>query len=96
MKNSAERTKLIMQRAEKLRLKRENRQLTALKVSSAFLACMLFVCIGAFSGPYKSAEVTGHYGAIMLIDGMGGYVLTAVTAFAAATVITALCIKKRK
>ena len=55
-----------------------------------------FVCIGAFSGPYKSAEVTGHYGAIMLIDGMGGYVLTAVTAFAAATVITALCIKKRK
>ena len=42
---------------------------------------------------YKSAAVAGYCGAILLIDGMGGYVLTAVVTFIIATVITVMCIK---
>ena len=36
------------------------------------------------------------YGAILLHEGAGGYVLVAVISFTVAVVITALCIKFRK
>jgi len=41
-------------------------------------------------------DITGMYGAILLHEDAGGYVLVAVISFTVAVVITALCIKFRK
>ena len=41
-------------------------------------------------------DAVGMYGAILLHEGVGGYVLVAVISFTAAVVITVLCIKFRK
>ena len=41
-------------------------------------------------------DAVGMYGAILLHEGVGGYVLVAVISFTAAVVITAVCISFRK
>ena len=41
-------------------------------------------------------DAAGMYGAILLHEGVGGYVLVAVSSFTAAVVITAVCIRFRK
>ena len=79
MKSNVERMNLVFARAKKIKYCRETKKLNFCKV--------------AFPTSYKSAAVAGYCGAILLIDGMGGYVLTAVVTFIIATVITVICIK---
>lgn len=96
MRDNSERIRHVIKRADMLKKQREYRTIAGLKAACAVFACLLVCSIGIFSEHYTSATVTGNYGAILLVDGMGGYVLTAVAAFAAATVITVICMKKRK
>lgn len=96
MYDNAERIRLVIEKSVELRRRREKRKIVALKYASVISACLLVYCISAFSENYESGTVTGHYGAILLVNGIGGYVLTAVLAFIAAAIITAVCMKKRK
>ena len=93
MTDNAERVKLVCQRAKKFKEKREQKKITVLKFTSAALTALTIFSISIFSDRYHSVTVTDLYGTILLADGMGGYVLTAVAAFAAATVITVICTK---
>ena len=90
MKSNAERMSLVFARAKKIKYCRETKKLNFCKAATALL---LLCCTALFPTSYKSAAVAGYCGAILLIDGMGGYVLTAVVTFIIATVITVMCIK---
>lgn len=53
------------------------------------------VAVVFLTGTAKKGEVPGAAGSILLIDGAGGYVLTAVSAFIISACITAALIKKK-
>ena len=91
MKSNAERMSLVFARAKKIKYCRETKKLNFCKAATALLSVLLLCCTALFPTSYKSAAVAGYCGAILLIDGMGGYVLTAT--FIIATVITVMCIK---
>ena len=93
LKSNAERMSLVFTRAKKIKYRRETKKLNFCKAATALLSVLLLCCTALFPVSYKSAAVAGYCGAILLIDGMGGYVLTAVVTFILATVITVICIK---
>ena len=93
MKSNAERMNLVFARAKKIKHCREIKKLNFCKVATALLSFLLLCCTALFPTSYKSAAVAGYCGAILLIDGMCGYVLTAVVTFIIATVFTVICIK---
>ena len=93
MKSNAEIMNLVFARAKKIKYCRETKKLNFCKVATALLSVLLLCCTALFPTSYKSAAVAGYCGAILLIDGMGGYVLTAVVTLIIATVITVMCIK---
>lgn len=82
-------------RAGILRRKRENRLLCGLSSLCAALALSLIRIIGDAAGSPRGGMVPGLYGAMLLYGDAGGYVLAAVLSFAAAVVITVLCIKHK-
>lgn len=59
------------------------------------LCLLLFLALVGAAGMVQGQpmDVAGMYGAILLHEGAGGYVLVAVISFTAAVVITVLCIK---
>mgnify|MGYP000012136877 FL=1 len=93
MKANAERMKCVILKAAVLKERREKRNELFCKAACVILSCLLAYSIGSIPELYKSAAVAGYCGAILMIDGMGGYVLTAVVTFIAATAITVICIK---
>ena len=93
MKSNAERMSLVFTRAKKIKYRRETKKLNFCKAATVVFSVLLLCCAASFPASYKSTAVAGYCGAILLIDGMGGYVLTAVVTFIAATVITVICIK---
>lgn len=95
LKSNAERMSMAFARAKKIKYRRETKKLNFCKAATAVLSVLLLCCAHAFPASYKSAAVAGYCGAILLIDGIGGYVLTAVVTFIAATVITVICIKTK-
>ena len=96
LKSNAERMNLVFARAKKIKHCREIKKLNFCKVATALLSVLLLCCTALFPTSYKSAAVAGYCGAILLIDGMCGYVLTAVVTFIIATVFTVICIKIKK
>ena len=84
---------LVFARAKKIKYRRETKKLNFCKAATAVLSVLLLCCAVVFPASYKSAAVADYCGAILLIDGMGGYVLTAVVTFIAATALTVTCIK---
>lgn len=94
LNSSSERMILIQQRVAQYQHAKNQHRAALLQWISGGLFCLLIFCIHVFSIPYRSGAVSGAYGAILLIDGMGGYVLTAVVTFLIATVITVVCMKK--
>ena len=63
-----------------------------------FLAALLFAVLTQAAGTVVAPGQTatwGVFGAMLLREDAGGYVLVAVVSFAAAVVITALCIRLR-
>ena len=93
MKSNAERMSLVFARAKRIKYRRETKKLNFCKAATVLLSVLLLCGAALFPASYKSAAVAGYCGAILLIDGVGGYVLTAVVTFIAATVITVICIK---
>ena len=85
------RTELVLSRAAAIRKKAERRKTAFLSAVSTLSALAIVFLIGTV----QEGEVPGAAGSILLIDGAGGYVLTAVSAFIVSACITAALIKKK-
>jgi len=96
MRDTDERTELILQRVRMLRRRRARQGSEAL----AAICCVLCVCLaGLFQVQTDgggSAHVPELYGSALLYSGAGGYVLVGVMAFAAGVVVTVLCIRNQE
>lgn len=95
MKDNAEKMKCVMLKVSALKKKREKRKEIFYKAASGVFLCLLICCISVFQLPYQSAGVAQYCGAIVLVGGIGGYVLTAVLTFVFASIITVVCIKTK-
>ena len=91
-----ERIRSLHARTAALRRARERRKTGAAGVSCAVLAiCLLFMIFSGGGGMHAGGAAGLFSGATMLFEGAGPYVLIAIIAFMAGTVITALCIRYR-
>ena len=85
----------VSTRARARRRTIEKRSIAVLSSSCAvLLACLAGV--GAILADPVSGDVVGLYGASLLFNGVGGYVLVGLICFAAAVVITLCCISYRR
>jgi hypothetical protein len=96
MHDTAERVRRVQLRAGELHRKRERRLLGGLASLCVLLAFSLVGTVGIMTGGGRGCTVLGSYGAILLHDDAGGYVLASVLAFTVGVVVTALCIRHRK
>lgn len=99
MQDTGERVRRVELRAKELRRKRESRQIAGLGFLSGlmviFLAGSFYALTGDLQGSLQGDSGSRLFGAMLLYENAGGYVLAAVLSFAAAVVITVLCIKHK-
>ena len=74
--------------------RRQRREAISLSAACILLFAVLMQAAGIVVGPGQP-EAWGAFGAMLLREDAGGYVLVAVVSFAAAAAITALCIRLR-
>ena len=74
--------------------RRQRREAISLSAACLLLFAVLTQAAGTVIGPGQP-EAWGVFGAMLLREDAGGYVLVAVVSFAAAVVITALCFRLR-
>ena len=74
---------------------KEARDISLLSSVSSLLFAAVAALAGQYGGGHRSS-VPGLYGAALLYEGAGGYMLVGVIAFAAAVVVTMLCIRRRE
>ena len=95
MYDTARRVALVKQRVRKNTRRRQQHGIYGLSAACMLLFAALIQTAGAGIGQGQTA-VWGVFGAMLLREDAGGYVLVAVVSFAAAVVITALCFHLRK
>lgn len=96
MRDRTERVRQVQLRAKELHRKREKRLLGGLSLVCAALAFPLIGVICAMTGGGQGSRVPGFYGAMLLYEDAGGYVLVAVLALTTGVVVTALCLRYRR
>ena len=94
MYDTARRVALVKQRVRENTRRRQRRGIYGLSAACMLLFVVLMQAAGTVVGPGQPAA-WGVFGAMLLREDAGGYVLVAVVSFAAAAVITALCIRLR-
>ena len=94
MYDTAKRVALVKQRVRENTRRRQRREVISLSAACILLCAALMQTAGTVVGPGQTA-VWGVFGAMLLREDAGGYVLVAVVSFAAAVVITALCFRLR-
>ena len=94
MYDTARRVALVKQRVQENTRRRQRREAISLSAVCMLLCAALMQTAGAVVGPGQTAA-WGAFGAMLLREDAGGYVLVAVVSFAAAAVITALCFRLR-
>ena len=94
MYDSARRVALVKQRVRENTRRRQRREAISLSAVCMLLCAALMQTAGAVVGPGQTAA-WGAFGAMLLREDAGGYVLVAVVSFAAAAAITALCFRLR-
>ena len=94
MYDTARRVALVKQRVRENTRRRQRRGIYGLSAACMLLCAVLTQAAGIVFGPGQP-EVWGAFGAMLLREDAGGYVLVAVVSFAAAVVITALCFRLR-
>ena len=92
MYDTARRVALVKQRVRENTRRRQRREAMSLSAACMLLFAVLMQAAGTVVGPGQP-EAWGVFGAMLLREDAGGYVLVAVVSFAAAVVITALCIR---
>ena len=92
MYDTARRVALVKQRVRGNTRRRKRRGIYGLSAACMLLCAALMQTAGMVVGPGQPAA-WGVFGAMLLREDAGGYVLVAVVSFAAAVVITALCFR---
>ena len=94
MYDTARRVALVKQLVRENTRRRQRRGIYGLSAMCMLLFAVLMQAVGTVAGPGQP-ETWGVFGAMLLREDAGGYVLVAVVSFAAAAAITALCIRLR-
>ena len=94
MYDTARRVALVKQRVRENTRRRQRREVISLSAACMLLCAALTQAADAFAVQGQTAA-WGSFGAMLLREDAGGYVLVAVLSFAAAAAITALCIRLR-
>ena len=95
MYDTAKRVALVKQRVRENNRRRQRRGIYGLSAACMLLFTALMQMASTVVGPGQSAA-RGVFGAMLLREDAGGYVLVGVSCFAAATAITALCFRLRR
>ena len=95
MYDTARRVALVKQRVRENTRRRQRREVGGLSAVCLLLLAALMESADALIAPGQTAA-WGAFGAMLLRQDAGGYVLVAVVSFAAAVVITVLCFRLRK
>ena len=95
MYDTARRVALVKQRVRENTRRRQRREAISLSAACMLLFAVLMQAADAFAVQGQTAA-WGSFGAMLLREDAGGYVLVAVVSFAAAVVITVLCFRLRK
>ena len=94
MYDTARRVALVKQRVRENTRRRQRCGIYGLSAACMLLFAVLMQAADAFAVQGQTAA-WGSFGAMLLREDAGGYVLVAVVSFAAAVVITALCFRLR-
>ena len=94
MYDTARRVALVKQQVRENTRRRQRRGIYGLSAACILLFAVLMQTAGTVVGPGQTAA-WGVFGAMLLREDAGGYVLVAVVSFAAAAAITALCFRLR-
>ena len=86
----------IEKRSVGIRKKRRAAVISGLSAASASLCIMLCAAITFFAGSASAGMVSIQYGAMMLNETAGGYVVTSVIAFASSCALTLAAAYKRR
>jgi len=95
MYDTARRVALVKQRVQENTRRRQRREAISLSAVCMLLCAALMQTAGAVVGPGQTAA-WGAFGAMLLRQDAGGYVLVGVVSFAAAVVVTVFCTRLRK
>ena len=94
MYDTAKRVALVKQRVRENTRRRQRRGIYGLSAACMLLFAVLMQAAGTVVGSGQP-EAWGVFGAMLLREDAGGYVLVGVVSFAAAAAITALCFRLR-
>ena len=94
MYDTARRVALVKHRVRENTRRRQRRGIYGLSAACMLLFAALMQTAGTVIGPGQP-EAWGVFGAMLLRQDAGGYVLVGVVSFAAAAAITALCFRLR-
>ena len=94
MYDTAKRVALVKRRVHERSRRKRRREAISLSAVCLLLFTVLTQAVGTAVGPGQTAA-WGAFGAMLLREDAGGYVLVAVVSFAAAAAITALCFRLR-
>ena len=94
MYDTARRVALVKQRVRENTRRRQRRGVYRLSAACMLLFAALMQTAGMVIGQGQSAA-QGIFGAMLLREDAGGYVLVGVVSFAAAAAVTALCMRLR-
>ena len=94
MYDTARRVALVKQRVRENTRRRQRREAISLSAACMLLCAVLTQAANTAVGQGQTAA-WGVFGAMLLRQDAGGYVLVAVVSFAAAAAITALCFRLR-
>ena len=92
MYDTAKRVALVKRRVHERSRRKRRREAISLSAVCLLLFAVLTQAVGTVVGPGQP-EAWGVFGAMLLREDAGGYVLVAVVSFAAAAAITALCFR---
>ena len=95
MYDTARRVALVKQRVRENTRRRQRRGIYGLSAACMLLFAALMQAADARSSRRDRPAAWGVFGAMLLREDAGGYVLVAVVSFAAAAAITALCFRLR-
>ena len=95
MYDTARRVALVKQRVRENTRRRQRRGIYGLSAMCMLLFAVLMQAVGTVAGPGQP-EAWGVFGAMLLREDAGGYVLVGVVCFAAAVVVTVFCTRLRK
>ena len=95
MYDTARRVALVKQRVRENTRRRQRREVGGLSAVCLLLLAALMESTDALIAPGQTAA-WGSFGAMLLREDAGGYVLVGVAAFAAAVVLTIVCVRLRE